>query len=106
MMGKMFWGAVLGAAVALTVYKLHERGAFDSVYDEADKLVDKTKRRAGEAWQYTQEEAAHLAEKAREKAEYYERIAKENANRFADKIEETGETVAGMIREKAATSKG
>lgn len=100
-MGKMFWGVLLGAAAATAFYKLNEQGKFDGLYDEANKFMARGKRRAKEAWEYTQDEAEYLAERARKKAEHLEQVAKEKANVLADKIEETGECVANKIREKA-----
>jgi hypothetical protein len=100
-MTKVFWGALLGAAATVAFYKLNERGVFDGVYDEANRFMDRTRQRARQAWEYTQEEIEYLAGMAREKAEYYEQIARQKAVQVADAIEETGEKVAGRIRAKA-----
>ncbi len=101
-MSKVLWGAVIGAAAAVAFYKLNERGAFDCVYEEANRWANKTRNKAREVWEYTQEEIEYLADRAREKADYFEEIARQRANQVADKIEDTGEKVAGRIRAKAA----
>ncbi|MCD8186541.1 MAG: hypothetical protein LUD68_08920 [Rikenellaceae bacterium] len=101
-MKKVLFGAILGAAAATVLMKMNEQGKFDCLYDEANKLIDKTKRNAKRAVEYTQEEAQYLAEKARAKADHYEKMAREKANQFADKVEQADEKVADKIRGKAS----
>jgi vacuolar-type H+-ATPase subunit H len=101
-MSKVLWGAVLGAAATVLFYKLNEQGAFDGVYEEANRFMSKTRNRVREAWEYTREEIEYLAAKARQEAEYFEEVARQKANQVADAIEGTGEKVADKIRTKAA----
>ncbi len=101
-MSKVLWGALIGAAATVAFYKLNEQGVFDGVYEEADRLMNRTRNKAKEAWEYTQDEIEYLAARARRKADHLEEIARQKANQVADTIEETGEKVAGKIRTRAA----
>ena len=101
-MSKLFWGALIGAAATVAFYKLNEQGAFDGMYEEANRLMNRTRNKARDVWEHTQEEVEYLAARARQQAEHLEEIARQKANRVADAIEETGEKVADKIRARAA----
>lgn len=101
-MKKVLFGAILGAAATAIVIKMNEEGRFDGLYESANRLIDRTKAKVRETWEYTREEAEFLAAEAREKAEYYERMALDKAASAARKVEEISEVFADRLEEKSA----
>ena len=105
-MKKVLFGAILGAAATAIIIKMNDEGKFDGLYENANRLIDKTKARARETWEYTQDEAEYMAEKARQKADYYERIARERAAMAARKVEEFSGDFAERMEDRIDELKG